>query len=289
MAAPRPASLHAVLLVVALCLTTVYAFVPAFPSNITLSLSTGAAAILQVNWAPQSFFKTDAQIVLRRGEGSGADHGALVHFNDSVAASVTTSTSTPWVAFVSCDANITDTAASEDNIFTRAEKLGAVAAVLYSLYSQTCYIHQSLEDPSQFDRGLDIFTLSSLSTSLLVNSTFANIDAAQFGTFDAARLDAAHDQVITPNGPTGSPFLIANTIVVGTSGSTDVPGASGTVLGGPTASSSTGASASVTDTNAASATSSGSSAAPNSAVQPSVQSLSFVCAMLCVLFAAVWF
>ncbi|KAI0832454.1 hypothetical protein BC628DRAFT_1414754 [Trametes gibbosa] len=280
MAPYRPIG-HVIISVLALCVTAVQSFVPADPSNITISPNTGASTILQVNWAPQSFFKTDAQIVLRRGENAGANHGALVHFDDSVAADATASTNTPWVALVSCDANITDTAASGDNIFARAEKLGAVAAVLYALYSETCYIHQSLEDPSVFDRGLDIFTLGSRATSLIINSTFANIDSAQYGAFDAAKLDAAHAQVITPNGPTGSPFLIANTIVVGTSGSTDVPGASGTISGGggPNASASSGA---------ASPTSSG-SAAPNSDVRRGVRLILSVFVSLCVGFATASF
>ncbi|KAL1946727.1 hypothetical protein VTO73DRAFT_14831 [Trametes versicolor] len=272
-------------LVASLLITAVHSFVPAYPSNITISPGAEAHAVLQVNWASQSFFKTDAQIVLRRTQNPGLNHGALVHFNDSVAAAATVATTTPWVAFVSCDSNITDTNASEINIFARAEKLGAIAGVLYSLHSQTCYIQQSLEDPSQFDRGLDIFTLSSLTTMRLVNSTFMNIDAAQYGTFDAAKLDAAHDQVITPNGPTGSPFLIANTLL-DSSGATDTlpdssATASGASSGGATKTSSSGVSASAT--NSSTSSSSTSSGAPNSGVRFSVPFSSFISGLLCLL------
>ncbi len=62
------------LLTVSLLTTAVRSFVPAYPSNVTITPGVEAHAVLQVNWASQSFFKTDAQIVLRRTQNAGLNH-----------------------------------------------------------------------------------------------------------------------------------------------------------------------------------------------------------------------
>ncbi|KAI0356537.1 hypothetical protein OH77DRAFT_1520055 [Trametes cingulata] len=183
-----------------------------------------------ITWAPKNFFRTDAELVLRRSHNPGSSHGAFVHFTDSDAAAATVGTSkTPWIALISCDSNGTNV--SDENIFTRAEKLGATAAVLYSLEFQTCYIEQSLEDPSRFDRGLDIYTVSSLMTSNLIESTFSHIDAAHHGSFDPASLDADFFEIVRAEPEAQTQYLIADLMLdpVGTNGVTSpATGAGGT-------------------------------------------------------------
>ncbi|KAI0676965.1 hypothetical protein C8Q78DRAFT_57390 [Trametes maxima] len=234
MAALRLSSIP--LLVLALLVSVVHCFVPAFPSNVSITPGSGQHAVLFVTWGPGQLFKTDAQRVLAKEQTSGTNHGALVHFTDTLATAATSGTSrSNWIALVQCDWN--ETNASPENIFSRAQQLGATAGLLYSLYSEACYIHQSLEDHSQFDPWLDIYTLSR-KDSLILNSTFANIDAAQYGSFDAAKLDADFPEIALGEPQMKTKYLIS-TIQM------DNTGSSGTSTGG------TGSSLSGTATSAA--------------------------------------
>ncbi|KAI0370174.1 hypothetical protein BV20DRAFT_1052519 [Pilatotrama ljubarskyi] len=116
---------------------------------------------------------------------------------------------------------------SDENIFTRAEKLGATAAVLYSLDSQTCYI--ALEDPSQ----IDIYTLSSLTTPNVIEGIFGHIDAVHHGTFDAASLDADFAEIVLAQLKAQTRYLIADLIldVTGSSGAAPTSSITGRLKG----------------------------------------------------------
>ncbi|KAI0650127.1 hypothetical protein C8Q79DRAFT_1006425 [Trametes meyenii] len=224
------------LLVLALLVSVVHCVVPAFPSNVSITPGSGQYAVLFVTWGPGQLFKTDAERVLVKEQSLGASHGALVHFTDSLATAATVGTSrSNWIALVQCDWN--ETNASPENIFSRAQQLGATAGLLYTLYSEACYIDQSLEDLSQFNPRLDIYTVSR-KDSLILNSTFSNIDATQYGSFDAAKLDADFQEIVLGEPQAETKYLIS-TIQMDNVG----PGSSSTSAGG------TGSSASGTATS----------------------------------------
>lgn len=71
---------------------------------------------------------------------------------------------TPWIALVACDANVTN-ASQENDIFSLARDAGAKAALLYSIYSQECIINPEYADPATFDQVMDIFSTQSLTTA----------------------------------------------------------------------------------------------------------------------------
>ncbi|RPD54743.1 hypothetical protein L227DRAFT_511251 [Lentinus tigrinus ALCF2SS1-6] len=98
--------------------------------------------------------------------------GALVHFSEDKLPNGTTTT--PWIALVSCDANSTN-ASMEDDIFTLARDRGAVAALLYSVKSVSCYINTEYSNPANFDQVMDIFATQSLSSSNIIESQFTNV------------------------------------------------------------------------------------------------------------------
>ncbi|KAI0092967.1 hypothetical protein BDY19DRAFT_882485, partial [Irpex rosettiformis] len=48
---------------------------------------------------------------------------------------------TPWIALIACDNNATN-ASLETDVFTQAANRGAVGVLLYSLYSEYCFLQQ---------------------------------------------------------------------------------------------------------------------------------------------------
>ncbi|KAI0332485.1 hypothetical protein GY45DRAFT_1321005 [Cubamyces sp. BRFM 1775] len=189
--------------------TLVHSYVPAYPSNLTITPGSEQHAFINI-WAPATYLRWDVEVVLRSNNFTGDSHGALVHFTDDLAVAGTAGTSTPWVALISCDSNSTDVNAANENILTRAAQLGAVAAVFYSAEQQTCYIEQSLEDPPKFERALDVYTLNNLQASFMLNVAFQHIDASHYGSFDAQLLDSASDEIANAKSkPNAGPYLIA--------------------------------------------------------------------------------
>ncbi|EJD08250.1 uncharacterized protein FOMMEDRAFT_74232, partial [Fomitiporia mediterranea MF3/22] len=68
---------------------------------------------------------------------------------------------TPWIAFVSCDTNGSSFSLNED-VFTLARDKGAVAALLYSKWSEACIMNPDYANPATYDHKIDIFSTKSL-------------------------------------------------------------------------------------------------------------------------------
>ncbi|EIW63620.1 uncharacterized protein TRAVEDRAFT_112619 [Trametes versicolor FP-101664 SS1] len=111
--------------------------------------------------------------------------GALVHFSEDKL--VNDTSGTPWIALVSCDANSTN-ASMEDDIFTLARDRGAVAALLYSLKSVTCFINPEYSNPAKFDQVMDIFATQNLTSSQLIEDQFEN-SSSKYYWFSASTLN----------------------------------------------------------------------------------------------------
>ncbi|EJU04353.1 hypothetical protein DACRYDRAFT_114697 [Dacryopinax primogenitus] len=173
-------------------LTTAY--IPAVPTNDTSlpvfntsSLSSFALRWQQQGHQPMGLYSTAVSYQLAGDGSDGVTQGAIVHFTEATAADNLT-TSTPWIAFISCDNNATN-ASMEDDIFTLAQERGAVSALLYSSYSQACLINSEYLSP-EFDKLIDVFATTSQKTAGLIESQFEQVNTS-FYYYNAALLNAS--------------------------------------------------------------------------------------------------
>ncbi|KAI0779339.1 hypothetical protein C8Q74DRAFT_1446931 [Fomes fomentarius] len=175
-----------------------HAYIPAQATNDT---STAASAgqnfsdvsNLSLQWYPGGSYSGRISYQLVGADSTGISKGALVHFSEDKLPNGTTTT--PWIALVNCDANSTN-ASQEDDIFTLARDRGAVAALLYSLKSISCYINPEYSDPANFDQVMDIFATQSLSASKLIEGQFTTIlgSSSKYYWFSPSLLnDSSHD------------------------------------------------------------------------------------------------
>ncbi|TFK89078.1 hypothetical protein K466DRAFT_519611 [Polyporus arcularius HHB13444] len=156
-----------------------HAYIPAQGTNQTevaqaagLNFSDVSKVKLQWYGDPIGVYEGMISYQLVGADSTGISKGALVHFSEDKLPNG--STTTPWIALVSCDANSTD-ASMEDDIFTLARDRGAVAALLYSLKSVSCYINSEYSNPANFDQVMDIFATQSLTSSKIIESQFSNV------------------------------------------------------------------------------------------------------------------
>ncbi|KLO14273.1 hypothetical protein SCHPADRAFT_826617 [Schizopora paradoxa] len=78
------------------------------------------------------------------------------------------SATTPWIAFISCDANVTKT--TDVDVFTLAKARGALAAVIYSQWSDACILNSAFANPAIFSAPLDVYATKSLIAARFVSS-----------------------------------------------------------------------------------------------------------------------
>ncbi|KAI0744233.1 hypothetical protein C8Q80DRAFT_1106453 [Daedaleopsis nitida] len=157
--------------------TPAYGYVPAQGTNQTdVAQAAGQnfsdMSSLSLQWYPMGSYSRTVSYLLVGADSTGVNKGALVHFSEDRLPNGTTTT--PWIALVSCDANSTN-ASEEDDIFTLARDRGAVAALLYSTKSLSCFVNPEYSDPANFDQVMDIFATQSLSVSTLIESEFTQI------------------------------------------------------------------------------------------------------------------
>ncbi|KAH0827880.1 hypothetical protein J3R83DRAFT_3507 [Lanmaoa asiatica] len=203
----------------------VYGYIPAQPSNITVQGTGGVnTSSLHLQWYTNG---SDWEYVTQQAVGPEASNdpvqvrlqypfvlasltsqkGIFVHFTEDSAGNETTTT--PWVAFVSCDANSTNSS-QEADIFTMAKNRGAKSAVLYSLYSETCVIN-----PGYQSSVLDVFTTQTLNASWRIEYEFGQFGPSTeeyYGYFNAALLNnaaAVLNDTITFDYPAVPDFLFA--------------------------------------------------------------------------------
>ncbi|KAG1890256.1 hypothetical protein F4604DRAFT_1568195 [Suillus subluteus] len=189
-----------------------YGYIPAQPSNETSQINGMNASRLILQWYPNGSDWEYVSYQLVGADSNGTTKGALVHFTESLA--MNESTTTPWIALISCDANSTNFS-EEVDIFTMANSSGAQSALLYSLYSNTCLINQEYADPANFDQVFDIFSTQSISVSRNIQYEFGQdgpTNLSLYGNFDATTLNASAttiSQFITSGYPTVPGYLLA--------------------------------------------------------------------------------
>ncbi|KAG8885787.1 hypothetical protein FRB97_009492 [Tulasnella sp. 331] len=168
------------------------AYIPAQGTNSTAGVPTidDADSTILLRWADESQYQEAVSKQLSVNGSLGISKGALVHFweNATIPASAEYTT-TPWIAMIDCDRNSSD-ASVDDDIFTLARDRGAVAALLYSTLSETCYINPEYLDPDEFDKVLDIYTTVTKSSANLIESQFdENTNTKLYYFFNGTRLN----------------------------------------------------------------------------------------------------
>ncbi|KLO14282.1 hypothetical protein SCHPADRAFT_939693 [Schizopora paradoxa] len=191
----------------------VMAYIPAMPTNqtdaINGAINQSDTSMLQLQWFPNASFGETVSYQLVGEDSTGISRGALVHFseanltlgfdktpdtdpdtdpNDQPTPNIPDYTSTPWIAFVSCDANSTNST-NDIDIFTLAKNRGAVAALLYSEWSDACLINAHYADPAIFNQVFDIFSTKSLIAARTVENAFTNVNQTLYSNFNATMLN----------------------------------------------------------------------------------------------------
>ncbi|KAG2756125.1 hypothetical protein P692DRAFT_20716007 [Suillus brevipes Sb2] len=205
-------SLPVLLSVFSSLMGSAYGYIPAQPSNDTSQINGMNTSRLILQWYSNGSDWEYVSYQLVGADSNGTTKGAIVHFTESLAINQTTTT--PWIALVSCDANSTDFSENVD-IFTMASNAGAQSALLYSLYSTTCVINPEYADPTNFDQVFDIFSTQSTSVSRNIQYEFGQggtTNLSLYGNFDATALNASAttiNQSIMLGYPTAPGYLLA--------------------------------------------------------------------------------
>ncbi|KAI0630111.1 hypothetical protein C8Q77DRAFT_1136492 [Trametes polyzona] len=220
---------------VALCFaawtTPAHAYIPAQGTNETdVAQAAGTnftdVSKLSLQWYPMSEYSETVSYQLVGAESLGISKGALVHFSEDKLHN--DSSGTPWIALVSCDANSTN-ASMEDDIFTLARDRGAVAALLYSLKSVTCFINPEYSNPAKFDQVMDIFATQTLPSSQLIEDRFEN-SSSKYYWYSSTLLNSSADAIksVIDNHTMPSPGYVFATLTAwnATDNSTDTGTAS---------------------------------------------------------------
>ncbi|KDQ57468.1 hypothetical protein JAAARDRAFT_35180 [Jaapia argillacea MUCL 33604] len=219
--------------------TCAQAYIPASPSNDTSHSYPGGPNVtdvsqLALSWYQGSYSQTVSYQLAGNGS-EGISKGALVHFDEAMSWNNQTST-TPWIALVSCDFNATNMSMVDD-IFTLARDRGAKAALLYSLYSQECIINADYTNTSAFDQVMDIFSTQSLTSAQLIEYQFSAINKTLYNDYNATILNASA-AIINNSIATGS--VIAPSYIFATLKAYNATGDAGVTNSTPPATSSGG-------------------------------------------------
>ncbi|KAH9055531.1 hypothetical protein EDB87DRAFT_1640088 [Lactarius vividus] len=252
-----PPLLHSIVVAIGLLvlLLPVHAYIPMVPTNDTnvaiadgLNITDISRVYLQwynvAGFPGEDFQTVSYQLV---GENStGISKGALVRFSEEDAKNVANdTTTTPWIALVSCDANSTHASDFYD-IFTLASDRGAVGALLYSEWSKACIINPEYTDPASFNPLMDIFSTQSLASARVILGQLEVINTNVYGEYNPATLNssqAAINDTLAAGYPTAPGYLWATlaaynaTAPLGINNSAS--NAQGTQAGGGTGSSKT--------------------------------------------------
>lgn len=122
-------SISALVLLSLISSSQTQAYVPAVPINDTSALNVSDSSQIGISWtAPYGVYGGRVSYQLQADIPTGGHSaGALVHFTEGMMGPEV-STTTPWIAYISCDVNETG-ASMESDIFTLARDRGAVSAV----------------------------------------------------------------------------------------------------------------------------------------------------------------
>ncbi|PSR70731.1 hypothetical protein PHLCEN_2v13388 [Hermanssonia centrifuga] len=198
-----------------------HGYIPASPTNATDgdAINGTAPSKLNLEWFGGKLSE-NISYQLVGADSTGISSGALVHFSEVDLSNDTTTT--PWIALVSCDTNATN-ASQSDDIFTLARNRGAVAALLYSLLGARCQINPDYADPQNFDQAMDIYVTPSLFASQKIESEYAVLNATKYQDFNATLLNetAALVNITLANNVVTAPnYMFATLVAYNATGNT---------------------------------------------------------------------
>ncbi|PPQ79640.1 hypothetical protein CVT25_003225 [Psilocybe cyanescens] len=211
-------------------ISTVLCYIPAHATNATqdavaAGLNLTDTSTLLVKWSDDANGSYTQHIAyqLASEHSTGVNEVRPVIHLSFIGDSVnddTPPTSTPWIALISCDTNSTNASPTKD-IFTLAREKGAVAAIIYSSFSEACILHLSLSrsSPPQPPPPIDILASQSPTSSFLISSYLfaAHITPfsapSSYSTSTSAALNASEGEIAHAiSGETAYPpkgFLLA--------------------------------------------------------------------------------
>ncbi|WWC90745.1 uncharacterized protein L201_005682 [Kwoniella dendrophila CBS 6074] len=209
----------------------VSAYIPAVAVNDTSGLNFTDSSTIAISWTDPAGTYSGAvsfqlQADIRTG---GTTSGALVHFSESNMGDNIT-TSTPWIAYISCDVNQTDWS-QEWDIFTLARDRGAVSALLYTATSQSCLLNS--EYITDFEKPLDVFATKTVQVARLIDNQFVHTNTS-FENYNGTLLNISGTDVnssLTGNAPSYKSFLMGTLTARNSTGqatATGIPNASTT-------------------------------------------------------------
>ncbi|KAK4689505.1 hypothetical protein P7C73_g606, partial [Tremellales sp. Uapishka_1] len=236
-----PPSLGALLLIPGIYSTIfqalpVHSYIPAVAINDTSGLNLTDSSTISLTWSdPAGVYSDFVSYQLEADVATGGTtKGALVHFTESSAGPNLT-TSTPWIAYISCDVNETD-ASQEWDIFTLARDRGAVSALLYTANAESCLINS--EYITDFEKPLDVFATKTRNVAVVINNQFQNTNDS-FYTYNGTLLNSSGTAV--NESILGTPLdvktYLSGTLTArnstGQANPTDIPNASSTASNTP--------------------------------------------------------
>ncbi|WVQ68112.1 uncharacterized protein L199_006318 [Kwoniella botswanensis] len=184
------------------------AYIPAIAVNDTSGLNFTDSSTIAISWTdPVGTYSGRVSFQLQADvRTGGTTSGALVHFAESSMGENLT-TSTPWIAYISCDVNET-TASDEWDIFTLARDRGAVSALLYTAHSQSCLLNS--EYITDFEKPLDVFATKTVQVARLIDNQFVHTNTS-FENYNGTLLNISGADVnssLAGNAPSYKSFLM---------------------------------------------------------------------------------
>ncbi|WRT68352.1 uncharacterized protein IL334_005328 [Kwoniella shivajii] len=205
------------------------AYIPAVAVNDTSGLNFTDSSTIAIAWTdPVGTYSGAVSFQLQADIATGGTtSGALVHFSESNMG-VNLTTSTPWIAYISCDVNET-TASQEWDIFTLARDRGAVSALLYTSHSQSCLLNP--EYITDFEKPLDVFATKTVQVARLIDNQFVHTNDT-FENYNGTLLNISGSDVndsLANNAPSYKSFLMGTLTARNSTGqatATGIPNAS---------------------------------------------------------------
>ncbi|KAG8837938.1 hypothetical protein FRC18_007281 [Serendipita sp. 400] len=197
-------------LICSLLSRTAHGYIPAVASNATegSGLDVHDNSKVSLTWDPDGSYSTVVSYQQAGNTSLGISQGALIKVKEEDFW-MNDTTSTPWIALISCDQNATN-ATMDNDIFTMVRDRGAVAALLYSNTSDGCLLNPEYHYGDDFSQIFDIFTSKKAANSILIQSQFTNVKGS-YQTYNPKLLNdsAGTIQTAISNGTNTSPYIVA--------------------------------------------------------------------------------
>lgn len=141
-------------------------YIPANAVDHEYSSDTDKSSHLQLYGDVRGFQDDSISLQMSGEDTNGTTSGFIVHFTENNATSQPAADS-PWLAFISCDSNSTDST-DEYDIFSFAADRGAKAVLLYTTTRERCEINPTFLQT--YNRVIDVFATSTKNSARLIDN-----------------------------------------------------------------------------------------------------------------------